>query len=255
MSQYYKPHRNPKWNYIPGVPNNWKLSRSKIDLFIGCPRCFYINNRLGTAHPPGYPFNLNTAVDTLLKKEFDIHRAKNKQHPLIEKYGVDARPVAHDDLDEWRENFKGIRFFHEKTGFTISGAIDDLWINSKKEYIVVDYKATSKNEDITELDQEWQDGYKRQMEVYQWLLRQNGYKVSNTGYFVYCNGKTDKKAFDAKLEFDITLIAYKGDDSWVEPTIIKAHECLNSDKLPSPGDDCDYCTYRKAVKVVLEKYS
>jgi len=253
MSQYYKPHRNPNWNYIPNQPNNWKLSRSKIDLFVGCPRCFYIDNRLGTARPPGYPFALNSAVDTLLKKEFDIHRAKNKQHPLIEKYGVDARPVSHEDLDEWRENFKGIRCLHKPTGFTISGAIDDLWINSKDEYIVVDYKATSKNEDITELNKEWQDGYKRQMEVYQWLLRQNEYKVSNTGYFVYCNGKTDRKAFDAKLEFDITLIPYEGDDSWVEPTIIKAKECLDGDKLPSPGKDCDYCEYRKAVKEVLEK--
>jgi len=44
------------------------------------------------------------------------------------------------------------------------------------------------------LDAEWQDGYKRQMEIYQWLLRQNGLKVSDTGYFVYCNGKTDRKA-------------------------------------------------------------
>jgi 2-isopropylmalate synthase len=41
-------------------------------------------------------------------------------------------------------------------------------------------------EQVKDLDQEWQDSYKRQMDVYQWLLRQNGLKVSNTGYFVYC---------------------------------------------------------------------
>jgi len=252
MSQYYKPHRNPNWNFIPNQKNNWKLSRSKIDLFVGCPRCFYIDNRLGTARPPGYPFALNSAVDTLLKKEFDIHRAENKQHPLLEKYGVDARPVAHEDLDEWRENFKGVRCVHEPTGMTISGAIDDLWINSKDEYIVVDYKATSKDEDITELNKDWQIGYKRQMEIYQWLLRQKGYKVSNTGYFVYCNGKKDRKAFDAKLEFDITLIAYEGDDSWVEKAITDAHKCLCSDELPESGAECDYCTYREAVDKVLK---
>ena len=247
MSQYYKPHRNPNWNFIPGQPNNWKLSRSKIDLFINCPRCFYVDNRLGTARPPGYPFSLNSAVDTLLKKEFNIHRAKNQQHPLQEKYGIDARPVAHENLDEWRENFKGIRYFHKPTGLTISGAIDDLWINSKDEYIVVDYKATSKEDEIKELDQDWQIGYKRQMEIYQWLLRQNGYKVSDTGYFVYCNGQTDREAFDAKLEFDITLIAYKGDDSWVEKTIVSAHKCLSGDEIPAPSPSCDYCSYVDAV--------
>ena len=253
MSQYYKPHRNVNWNFVPKQKNNFKLSRSKIDLFVECPRCFYIDNRLGVARPPGYPFALNSAVDTLLKKEFDIHRAQNRQHPLQEKYGIDARPVAHKNLDEWRHNFTGVRYYHEPTGLTISGAIDDLWINSKDEYIVVDYKSTSKAEKIEALDKEWQDGYKRQMEIYQWLLRQNGHEVSDIGYFVYCNGLTDAKAFDARLEFDITLIAYEGDDRWVEDTIVRARECLKSDELPNPGKDCDYCEYRKAVGEVLEK--
>ena len=85
------------------------------------------------------------------------------------------------------------------------------------------------------------------MEIYQWLLRQNGYKVSNTGYFVYCNGDKDKKAFDAKLEFNITLIPYKGNDSWVEKTIVEAHKCLNGNKIPEAGVDCDYCKYVKAI--------
>lgn len=250
MSQYYKPTKHPDWLFNPAGQNKFKLSRSKIDLFLECPRCFYIDNRLGVARPPGYPFALNSAVDHLLKKEFDIHRAKDKVHPLIEKYGIDAKPVAHEKLDEWRENFKGVRYYHEPTGLTITGAIDDLWINSKGEYIVVDYKSTSKDEKIEALDKDWQDGYKRQMEVYQWLLRQNGYKVSDTGYFVYCNGIKDKEAFDAKLEFEITLIAYQGDDSWVEKAIIDAHKCLMSDQIPEASLDCDYCRFFEARKLL-----
>jgi CRISPR/Cas system-associated exonuclease Cas4 (RecB family) len=246
MSQYYKIPRQANWNFNPDKKNNWKLSRSKIDLFLQCPRCFYLDNRLGIKRPPGFPFNLNSAVDHLLKKEFDIHRAKDKQHPLQEKYGIDAKPVPHEKLDEWRENFKGVQYVDPKTGLTIMGAIDDLWINSNNEYIVVDYKATSKNEKIEVLDQDWQIGYKRQMEVYQWLLRQNGYKVSNIGYFVYCNGIKDKEAFDAKLEFDITLIPYEGNDNWVEQAIIDAHQCLMSEQIPEASPDCDYCRYFEA---------
>ncbi|MDD3773985.1 MAG: PD-(D/E)XK nuclease family protein [Patescibacteria group bacterium] len=248
MSNYYKPHKHKDWVFDPKKKNNFKLSRSKLDLFMQCPRCFYIDNRLGTARPPGFPFNLNSAVDKLLKKEFDIHRADNSNHPLIEKYGVDAKPVAHVELNAWRENFKGVQYNHLKTGLTITGAIDDLWINSRGKYIVVDYKATSKDSEIKALDQDWQDGYKRQMEIYQWLLRQNGLPVSNTGYFVYCNGKTDREAFDAKLEFDISLIAHEGDDSWVEKAIIDAHKCLCSDEAPISNPDCEYCQYIQAVK-------
>lgn len=250
MSEYYKASKNANWLFNPKASNNFKLSRSKIDLFLNCPRCFYIDNRLGVSRPPGFPFALNSAVDHLLKKEFDAHRVSGIAHPLIEKYGVDARPVEHDELNVWRENFKGVRYTEPKTGLLITGAIDDLWINSKGEYIVVDYKSTSKDEDITELNKDWQDGYKRQMEVYQWLLRKNGLDVSDTGYFVYCNGCTDREAFDGKLEFDLTLIAYKGDDSWVEGTIVDAHRCLCSNSIPAANPDCDYCSYIEAIEKV-----
>lgn len=266
MTEYYKPHKHVNWIFNPKQANNFKLSRSKIDLFLNCPRCFYIDNRLGTARPPGYPFALNSAVDCLLKKEFDIHRAKGEKHPLIEKYGVDARPVAHESLDIWRENFKGVQYLEPKTGLLITGAIDDLWITLpphptsprageefEPEYIVVDYKSTSKDEEINELNKDWQDGYKRQMEIYQWLLRKNGLKVSDTGYFVYCNGCTDREAFDGKLEFEVTLIPYKGNDDWVEKTIIAAHECLCSDSIPAASPDCDYCNYIEAVQDITKK--
>lgn len=247
MSQYYNAKRTRNL-YDPNSKQPFSLSRSKIDLFLNCPRCFYIDRRLGTARPPGFPFALNSAVDKLLKLEFDAHRANGTQHPLLEKYGVDAKPVPHEKLDEWRQNFIGVRFLHKSTNLLVFGAIDDLWQNSKDEYIVVDYKSTSKGEEITELNKDWHEGYKRQMEFYQWLLRQNDYKVSDTGYFVYCNGITDKKAFDAKLEFDITLIAYKGNDNWVEKAIKDAHKCLQTDEIPVAGEDCDYCAYRKSVK-------
>ncbi|MEK7481026.1 MAG: PD-(D/E)XK nuclease family protein [Patescibacteria group bacterium] len=249
MTQYYNAQRT-RGLYEPSSGEPFKLSRSKIDLFLECPRCFYRDRKLGIGRPPGFPFTLNAAVDHLLKQEFDIHRAAGTAHPLIEKYGVDAKPVPHKDLAQWRNNFVGVQFLHKPTNLLIFGAIDDLWQNTKGEYIVVDYKATAKNEDITELDKDWHIGYKRQMEIYQWLLRQNGYKVSDTGYFVYCNGKMDRKAFDGKLDFDVTLIPYTGSDTWVESTIRDAHACLNQNKIPAANPDCDYCSYIDAVQFI-----
>ncbi len=246
MSEYYNSQRI-KGLYDPASKDAFKLSRSKIDLFTACPRCFYYDRKLGVGRPPGFPFALNSAVDGLLKKEFDAYRAKGTKHPLIEKYGVDARPVPHKDLEKWRHNFTGIQYLHRPTNFLVFGAIDDLWQNSKGEYIVVDYKATAKNEMITALDKEWQDGYKRQMEVYQWLLRQNGYKVSDTGYFVYCNGQMDRGAFNGRLDFEITLIPYTGSDAWVEKTIVAAHQCLNGSAIPVASANCDYCSYIETI--------
>ena len=248
MSEYYNPQR-VKNIYDPSNSEAFKLSRSKIELYMDCPKCFYLDRRLGVGRPPGFPFALNSAVDALLKKEFDLLRAEKKSHPLIEKYGVDAVPVEHESLDDWRNNFRGIQYLHKPTKLLITGAIDDLWQNSQGEYIIVDYKSTSKNEDIVALDKDWQISYKRQMEIYQWLLRRNGYNVSNTGYFVYCNGRTDLDRFDGKLEFDLTLIPYEGSDSWVEGTIEDIHKCLNSDNVPDSSEDCDYCAYRESVRI------
>jgi hypothetical protein len=242
----YNPHRTRNI-YGPGSERPFKLSRSKIDLFVECPRCFYIDRRLGVGRPPGYPFNLNIAVDNLLKAEFDTHRVAGTVHPLLEAYGINARPVAHAQLADWRENFKGVQYLHEPTNLIISGAIDDLWQDAADNYIVVDYKATSKKTPITALDQAWHAGYKRQMEIYQWLLRRNDCEVSDTGYFVYCNGRADEAAFDRKLEFDVTLIPYEGSDDWVEETLQLIHACLNDDIIPAPKDSCDYCAYVAAV--------
>jgi hypothetical protein len=166
----------------------------------------------------------------------------------MEAYGIDAIPLSHEKIDEWRDSLRGgITVPVDKTNVIVTGGVDDVWVSPSGEFIIVDYKATSKEEEVT-LDADWQIGYKRQMEIYQWLFRKNGFKVSDTGYFVYCNGNTDREAFDGKLEFDIKIIAYQGDTSWVEGVILDAVGCLKSDSIPESGADCDFCAYRKAIK-------
>jgi hypothetical protein len=128
-----------------------------------------------------------------------------------------------------------------------------MWVNPEGEYKVVDYKSTAKDGEVS-LDADWQIGCKRQIEIYQWLFRKNGFKVSDTGYFVYCNGNTDKEAFDGKLEFDVKIIPYAGDTSWVEGAIFDAIDCLKSDKLPKLGVNCDFCRYRRATMEAVRQF-
>lgn len=245
MSKYYSISKNV---YKPGTLLQFRLSRSKIDLFINCQRCFWLDRRLGIGQPPGYPFSLNSAVDLLLKKEFDIHRARGNAHPLMKEYNIDAVPLAHEKIDEWRDAMRrGITHHHQPTNLLVTGGVDDVWVNKNGEYIIVDYKSTSKVGEIS-IDAEWQMGYKRQMEIYQWLFAQNGYDVSKTGYFVYCNGKTDNEAFDGKLEFDIVVIPYKGDTSWISDTLTDIRNCLDKNNPPLASENCDYCRYRKFIK-------
>lgn len=248
--------------YLKGDKEPFKLSRSKIDLFVECPRCFYLDRRLGVGRPQGFPFNLNSAVDLLLKKEFDKHRLAKTPHLYMLENDIKAIPFSHTEMDTWRENFIGAQTIDEKNNLLITGAIDDIWIytegEDKDKIIIVDYKATSKDTEV-DLDSEWQDGYKRQMEIYQWIFTKLGFKVSETGYFVYANGMRDRAGFDNKLEFKIKVIPYTGKIDWIEKTLENIKNCLDDDRVPKEKDTCEYCRYRnnagKAFKEHLDKNS
>lgn len=249
MSSYYNAPRTRNL-FDPTSDKPYKLSRSRIENFLNCPRCFYMDRRLGVDRPPGFPFNLNSAVDELLKREFDLYRQDGTAHPLLEKFGVDAVPYRHPEIEAWRDSLRrGIQYLHTPTNLQVTGGVDDVWVKPSGELIIADYKATSKSGEVT-LDADWQIGYKRQMEIYQWLFRRNGFHVDRTGYFVYCNGLTDSDVFDARLEFDIKLIPYVGDDSWVEGTLFDIKACLMKDEVPAADPECDYCRYRDAAKKI-----
>ena len=76
--------------FEPGSNTLFPLSRSKLDLYLNCPRYFYLDRRLGIGRPSGPPFTLNSAVDQLLKNEFDEYRAKGEPHPLLLEAGIAA---------------------------------------------------------------------------------------------------------------------------------------------------------------------
>lgn len=208
---------------------------------------------MGIGQPPGFPFTLNNAVDTLLKKEFDVYRREGRPHPMLENTGISAIPFNHEKMETWRDARRaGIRFVHGPSQIELHGGIDDLWIDSKGELIVVDYKATSKTTEVN-LDAAWQITYKRQIEVYQWLFRQNGFPVSNLGVFVYCNADTSKEGLFGKLDFKISVLSYSGNTDWIEPKLVEARASLSLPSMPPMAKDCDYCRYRKAIREMTAK--
>ncbi|MGH7195692.1 MAG: PD-(D/E)XK nuclease family protein [Candidatus Saccharimonadales bacterium] len=256
MANYFRQRSQP---YQPGQSAAFKLSRSKIELFMQCPRCFWLDERLKIKRPSGPPFNINKTIDELFKKEFDKHREAGTPHPIMLDNKIEAVPYQNANLEKWRQalgNNAGVDIIHQSTNLHVFGAIDDVWVNPAGELIVVDYKATSKNKEVN-IDSDWQISYKRQIEIYQWLLRRNGFTVSKTGYFVYTNARMDAAGFDNKLEFTTKLIPYLGDDGWIEPTLEKMKYCLENDMpavgMAAMGGACDFCSYaRQRTELTLK---
>ncbi len=243
--------------YIPGQTSAYKISRSKIELFMQCPRCFWLDARLKIGRPSSPPFNINKAIDELFKKEFDYYREQGQPHPIMLDNQIKAVPFKHADLNKWRANFTGVATHHAASNFYVFGAVDDVWVDNDGGLIVVDYKATAKASEVG-IDSAWQISYKRQMEIYQWLLRQNGFKVNPTGYFVYTNARYDVDGFEDNLQFITKLIPYEGSDDWIEGVLLSMKDCLDDEEMPPVGEaamggDCEFCTYAKSRTLLTLK--
>lgn len=241
--------RKPR-TFDPASPLPFTISRSRIDLFVECPRCFYLDRRLGVSRPSMPSFTLNNAVDTLLKNEFDLLRKNGEAHELMKQYGIDAVPFKHPEFHLWRDDvrkYEGASILYKPVNFIVCGIIDDIWINHREELLVVDYKATSTTYAIS-LEDKYKQGYKRQMEVYQWIFRQKGFTVADVGYFVFANAGRNRPKFDGRLEFELSIIPHRGDTTWIEPTLKEIKKVLMSDTLPPPKESCEHCNYRASSK-------
>jgi len=249
-------YRKTRNIFDPGSPEPYKLSRSKIELFTVCPRCFYMDVRLGISRPSNPPYTLNSAVDNLLKNEFDLLRKKGEAHELMKKYEIDAVPFQHKDLPKWRgeeKAFEGAMVIDEKSNILVNGLVDDLWLNKKGELIIVDYKSTSTTKEIS-LEDEYKQSYKRQMEVYQWIFRKLGFPVSNIGYFIFANALKNLPKFDGKLEFEMTILSHQGNASWVEKTLFDIRKTLINNDIPKADSSCEYCAYRQSSVESVTKW-
>ena len=232
-----------------------KLSRSSIEQYLNCKRCFILmykyKVRLNTL-----PFTLNSAVDNLCKNEFDYYREKQEPHPIFLENNIDAVPFKHEEMDKWRNNFQGISYYDSDTDVHFYGAVDDVWVKPSGELILSDVKSTSKNNfdwEDTWNKYEYPKGYRRQLEMYQWLFRKNGFKVSDTAYLVYFNGLKNEPMFNQTLKFELHLIKLDCNDYWVSKTISEAKNLMDQDIYPDGSFGCDTCRYLKKRWDVSQK--
>lgn len=263
-----QPKKKSSWDYNPIKTRNlydadscepYKLSRSKLENDIRCHMCSFLDLKEGLTPPPGYPLSLNIAIDELQKKDSNICEKLQKQLPVFAENNIDAIPFSHKDKNKWQNSLsQGIRSKAiPGTNIFLQGGIDDIVINRKTGQLhVVDNKSTAKKGDVS-LDADWQDGYKRQVEVYQYNFRDNDFDVSNTAYFPYANVKKDAEGFNNKLEFTTTLLTYEGNTAWIQPTVQGMYQRLRSNKLPSAPQAtiCAMCQYFNRRTEIVAKYN
>jgi len=230
--------------YSSDLEEPFKISRSKLENHVKCPRCFVLDRKFGVAPPSGPSFTLNSAVDSQLKKEFDKLRETSEPHPFVKEQGLDLIPLEHEGMEEWRQVFKGLSTVYSATNFQVYGAVDDIWVDSDQKWVVVDYKTTAKDAPVTELsDAIYHQGYRRQLDVYAWILAQLGHPAADYGYFFYATARKNDPEFGLTLDFEYSLIRHEIDTSWIEPELAKMKKNLDSAQLPEASETCEMCEF------------
>ena len=253
-----KRHRS---TFDPNNPAPYELSRSRIENYVRCPACFYLQQVKAVPFPSIPGFNINEATDVLLKRDFDKYRGGPETHPFLNKIGMEHLvPFEHENFEKWTQSMHfgadgRMNTVHEESNIKLGGGLDDVWLNQKtNELHIVDYKSTSQkspNKEIT-LDDYWKAGYKRQMDMYVWVMRRKGFSISSIGYFLYCDGDRFSEydflnSENASMQFKMSLIPYNVDTSWIETTLMDVRTCLQSTTTPSHAANCEYGTFLDAL--------
>lgn len=211
-----------------------QLSPNSLNLFFECRLCFWLEKRQGIRRPQPFPYSLNAAVDTLLKEEFDYYRARGEAHPLLATQNIQAKLFPNQELlNEWRSNFKGMRYYDQELDATLFGAVDDVLQFDDGKLAPLDYKSTGSQ--IPKI----YDRFQLQMDVYTHLLEQLGYQTPRKGYLAFY--VVDKQnGFADRLPFRKEIHVIDTNPSDVHEIFADAVAVLRKDTPPMHSKECEY---------------
>lgn len=211
-----------------------QLSPNSLNLYLECPCCFWLEKKAKIKRPQPYPYALNIAVDFLLKKEFDGYRKKGGSHPLLESHQIKAKLFQNQELlNQWRNNFSGIRYYDQDLKAIIFGAVDDILEFEDGKLAPLDYKSSgSATANVY-------DRFQIQMDVYTYLLEKNGFLTPRKGYLAFY--LVDKEnGFEGRLPFKKELREIETDPSDIHQLFKEAVALLKREVPPPHSRECQY---------------
>lgn len=218
-----------------------QLSPNSLNLFLECPCCFWLEKNQGIKRPPPYPYALNTAIDTLLKQEFDEYRSRGEPHPLLLTNNIQAKLFPNQDLlNQWRNNFVGIRYYDTELDAILFGAVDDILEFPDGRFAPLDYKSTGSSAPQV------YDRFQLQMDIYTFLLEKNGFLTPRKGYLAFY--VVDKEnGFGDRLPFKKELYEIETNPSDIPELFKEAVSLLKRTTPPPHSPDCQFGHWFKKV--------
>lgn len=219
------------------------LSPNSLNLYLDCAHCFWLDKRMGIKRPPPYPYALNSAVDELLKEEFDTYRKRKDKHPLLLDNNIKAHLFPNQKLlNQWRSNFSGIRYSDPELQATLFGAVDDVLEFEDGKLAPLDYKSTgSKVANVY-------DRFQLQLDVYTFLLEKNGFQTPRKGYLAFYI--VDKNnGFVDRLPFKKEIHEIETNPEEVYEIFKEAVQILKQPTPPPHNSDCQFGKWLKGAGI------
>lgn len=215
----------------------YKFSPSSLSLLKECPRCFWLAFNKNIKRPAGIFPSLPSGMDGILKKHFDKFMEKGELPPELEELNGDVKLFDDAELLKiWRSNFKGIQWT-DKEGNLFRGAVDNILKKGNK-LIVLDYKTRG-----YPLKEDTAEHYQDQLDIYNFLLRKNGYETENFAYLLFYHPNKVNDNGDVVFHTDLVKISIKN----AERIFNEAVETLEGD-MPKPSDECQFCKWVDSCK-------
>jgi len=216
------------------------LSPSTLELMKECPRCFWLHFNKKIKRPEQIFPSLPSGMDRILKKHFDNFMEIDKLPPELERYEECKKLTLFKNkrlLEIWRNPRKGIRF-EDENGNILRGAIDNL-LKNKEKIIVLDYKTRG-----YELKETTPNYYKDQLDIYNFLLRKNGYETEDYSYLLFYYPEEVNKR--GNIVFNTKLLKIQVNTKNAEEIWKKALSILSGD-IPESSENCQFCKWARKV--------
>lgn len=220
-----------------------RLSKSALDKFINCPRCFYLQYKHKLSQPDMISSKVWKGVEKVAIAHYESHRrAATTPENLIGQVPAGAIPVQFDEaaMKALRYWGKGMPFVVD--GVTVTTALDDMLQRSEGGGIVyncIDLKSKSKLTDAESTE----SLYRNQADVYDLALNTNGYTTDGNVYFDYWSPVSVEGAEPPANAGDVgytmqkwasQVIVLKADHARIKKLILAAAACIDS-AMPEPN--------------------
>jgi len=217
----------------------YKFSPSSLNLLKDCHRCFWLQFNKGVKRPDSIFPSLPSGMDRVLKAHFDSFIGSKELPPELKS--LKGKYKLFDDvslLASWRNNFKGISYT-DKDGNVFRGAVDNILVKNGK-LVVLDYKTRG-----FPLKEDTAAHYQNQLDIYNFLLRKNGFKTLNYAYLLFYHPSNVE--VNGSVVFNTDLVKMKINVSNAATIFNHALKVLNSD-IPEASEECGFCEWVKDCK-------